>query len=759
MIIKRTLLILVIAHIVFNMKLIYAQNNKNVINGIISGKVIDVTTKQPLTGVNVYLLNNIHGAATDRQGNYIIENVPIGRYTITVKMIGYEQRTVADITVVPKRTTIINFELKLKAIELSEVTIKPEYFSKTNTFSVISETSIDNKEIRTTPGVPDMFRRLQSVAGIVRSTDFSPALIVRGSDPEDNLTLLENIEIYSPFHFSNLGGTIMSDGMSIIEPRLIQSVKLSTGGFGIKYGDRLSSVTQIALLEPEKRRINSNISMDMGGFSMSFSGPINSKISWLIAGRRGIWDLFMEMQGKDDHPKTIDIHTKIIYEPSTKHKLTFSALYVQDDYWRIKNDDDLGTIEEKKFRQIKKDLYAIGLNWRWLFSKNGYILLTPYLNFNNWKMNEGAIKNKDQFGYKNMEDFYGLKGEMTYRFLKNHTLLIGGDFRGIDSKYAKWSDLDTLRTGEIISPYNILFGPETSYKSAFYIQYSIIPFNWTELHWGLRNDYFEFNNENVISPRFGAIFNISRKTKINIAYGLYAQFPQFYKIFLNPLNKTLKTSKAIHYILGLDYLLRPDMQFRIEAFYKDLKYLPVSENDTSTIYASIGSGFAKGLEFTLTKKMTKNIYILINYTNTVSKRKENMNSSFYNFKYDSPHTINIMTTYKLNNWWEFSLTYRYASGLPYTPYDLSTRTQVGDFWYCEKSIINSNRLPNYQRLDLRIDRRFIFKSWNLSIFLEIWNLTNHPNLIMYEYNSDFTKKEAINSMFSFMPMFGIVAEF
>ncbi len=285
------------------------------------------------------------------------------------------------------------------------------------------------------------------------------------------------------------------------------------------------------------------------------------------------------------------------------------------------------------------------------------------------------------------------------------------------------------------------------------------PFAWVEVNVGLRSDYFEYTKDHVLSPRFGATFDVTEEIKINAAYGSFAQFPPFYKIFLDPANKNLKTSMATHYVLGLEYLLSPDLQMKIEAFYKDFEHLPVTENDTSKLYVSSGSGYTQGVELTLTKKMSENFYLLANYTYSSSKRKDQFHSSYYDFKYDSPHTMNVMASYKLSNWWEIGLTYRYASGLPYTPYDISTRSQIGNLWYCARGKINSERLPGYQRLDLRIDRRFIFESWNLSIFLEIWNLLDHSNIVMFEYNSDFSKMEAIKSMFQFMPMFGIAAEF
>ena len=217
------------------------------------------------------------------------------------------------------------------------------------------------------------------------------------------------------------------------------------------------------------------------------------------------------------------------------------------------------------------------------------------------------------------------------------------------------------------------------------------------------------------------------------------------------------------YLLQIAYVIDiyPKMQetyYKLKAYYKDLKDLPVAATDTSKVYESTGLGYAKGIELTLTKKMSDDLYLLLNYTYSHSRRQDSAILEEYDFDYDSPHILNVMATYKLGDWWEFGLIYRYASGLPYTPYDLSTLRQVNGTWYCDKAAKNSARLPDYQRLDIRIDHRFVFSTWNFSLYLEVWNLTNHDNITRYEYSADFSEKDPV-ILFTMMPMIGLATEF
>jgi outer membrane receptor protein involved in Fe transport len=732
---------------------------ENIIKSKICGNVIDKDTKQPLPYVNIWLEGTTTGTLSDTLGNFMFENIAVGSYNISASFAGYKQGTMSDIPVISKKITWISFELPINITQLKEVVVKPEVFSQNQNIGINSINSISNQEISKTPGVPDLFRRLQSVAGISKASDFSPALVVRGSDPEENITQIEGIQIYSPFHFSRLGAAASSDGMSILEPKLAQKVDISTGGFSAKYGDALSSVTEITLSEPEKRNLGGNVSFDMGGISSSVSGSVNNKLSWLWAGRLGLWEMFMKMQGKDSHPQTKDSHLKIVFEPSARHKFTVYFLYVNDIYWRVRNDNDLSEINEGKYRKVNKDMSSIGLTWRWLYNKKGYIQVTPYLNNNNWKMTEGPLSDKTKLGNENLENYYGIKTEFSYRLNPKHRFLIGTEYKAVATAYNKWSGLDTTRNGIIIAPYSINSGKENSFKYSSFAEYVYSPFDWLYFRGGLRQDYFEYINKSTLNPRFGAFCKINDKLRLDASYGVFSQFPQYNKIFLSPKNKALIPGKAEHYILGLEYLITKDLQVKIEVYYKGLKNLPVQLNDTSDNYISTGTGISKGIELTITKKMTENFYLLANYTLSKSTRKDSLAGKIYPFLYDARHTFNVIITYKHSKWWEFSIISRFASGFPYTPYDLSTRTEIGNKWTCRLGEKNSERLPDYLRIDIRIDRKFIFRNWNLCPYLEIWNVTNNANLMAYEYNYDFTRKEEVQTMFKFMPMVGISVVF
>ncbi len=722
--------------------------------GRIDGKIIDKETQQAISGATIRIINSKLGAISDKTGNFSIKNVPIGRYSLSASILGYEGQTISDFIVVTKRTNILNFELSPQIFKTDEIIVKPEFFQKEQNGNIISSSTIGYNELRISPGMPDLFKRIQFMPGISRSAESSSALIVRGGDPEENLTLIENIEVASPFHFSSMNGNLVNGSTSIIEPKLVQDVSISSGGFSAKYGDRLSSVSNIKIKEPEKNTLNADLSLDLAGLSAFISSPISNEISFTIAARRGILDLMLKMMDEKFTSRTYDFHTKILYEPTNLHSISFYALYAQDQIKGSQN-DDFG--EETTYSDLRKSQYSFGINWKYLFADNAYMIFTPYSNNTDWEMEHGKEYNKDAVIDKNLEKTNGLKTEFFYKYDEISKISFGFDIKSISADYFKKSDIDTMANGDIVSAYLIDFSSPKTIKSSAFLEYHISPFEWAKFNLGIRHDYFEYVNKSVFNPRLSASFKINENLNLNLASGLFTQFPQFYKIFMDQSNKALKPAESIHFISGIDYLINEISQIKLELFYKNFNKLAVQLADSAKVLQSSGRGRAYGIELSYIRQMSDNLYLLCNYTYSNSERKDTISDSFYKFKYDRPHSFNLMLTYKLGDWWEFGLTAAYSSGSPYTPMNLNTRRFENGNWYCDKGKRNSERLPDYFRIDCRAERRFVFEEWNLRAYLDLWNLSNNKNIFEYTWNQDFSKKKG-QVLFPFMPIIGIAAE-
>jgi len=172
-----------------------------------------------------------------------------------------------------------------------------------------------------------------------------------------------------------------------------------------------------------------------------------------------------------------------------------------------------------------------------------------------------------------------------------------------------------------------------------------------------------------------------------------------------------------------------------------------------------GSGYARGIEFYIQKKMSKNLVGSVAYTYSVSKRRDANILPEYDFEFDRPHNFTLVGGYKLSDKWQIGAKFQYASGSPYTP--VVGAVQKGGEWFAVDGEYNSARYPDYHRLDIRVDRRFHFRTWTLSAYLDLWNAYSRENVSSYRYDIDdngVITREATYD-FPMLPILGISAQF
>ena len=183
--------------------------------GTITGYVSDAKTGEALTGVNVIVveLKNV-GAATDVNGRFKI-SVPVNSYSLQASIIGYQTIIKTDVIVRTGSETHVVIKMSEAALELNQVTITPDFFDKAAVENNLSTVVLGSEEIRRSPGSDQDFQRiLQAMPGVNFSNDQSNELLVRGGAPDENLTIMDHMEIYSTNHYPNQlnsGGPISID--------------------------------------------------------------------------------------------------------------------------------------------------------------------------------------------------------------------------------------------------------------------------------------------------------------------------------------------------------------------------------------------------------------------------------------------------------------------------------------------------------------------------------------------------------------------
>ncbi|MBX2977394.1 MAG: carboxypeptidase-like regulatory domain-containing protein, partial [Ignavibacteriaceae bacterium] len=242
----------------------------------------------PIPGVNILLVDTPFGTVTDLKGNYNLRSIPVGNYRIRFSAIGYATKFF-NINVENNRTIELNVQLETEAIVVDEVEVIGKREREVNDTRT-SILDLDPKSAKILPGAAeDVLRTLQSLPGVLAPNDFSSQLVIRGSGPDQNLIIIDDVEIFNPYRLYGL--------ISMFNPDAVSEVNLITGGFAAKYGDRLSAVLDVANKEGDRfDRFKGSLNASIVSANIVVEGrnPLGINGSWMLNSRRTYYDLILE---------------------------------------------------------------------------------------------------------------------------------------------------------------------------------------------------------------------------------------------------------------------------------------------------------------------------------------------------------------------------------------------------------------------------------------------------------------------------------
>lgn len=784
--------------------------------GGIRGVVIDSHTEQALPGVNVYILDSGIGTATDNEGRFILDGLTPGSYHVRFEMMGYKPQTKLNLPVSPDRDLELTIRLQRTVLEMQDIVVTPDFFKKAKD-AVISDRSVDFTEIISDPGSSmDVQRMMQTLPSVVSGTDQYNEVIVRGGAPGENLFVMDHIEIPNPNHFGDQGSGGGPIGM--LNPLFISEVDFYAGSFPVRYGDKASSVMDIQLREGNRKKRELEIDMAMHGIGAMAEGPIQKgKGSYLFSYHKSYLDLIIASIGMTAVPKYYSLQGKVAYDLNQKHKLIWNGLYGSD---KISIEEDAYTdISNIYLVDVKGHEYATGISWKGLWSENLYSLLTLYKVENYW-WNKVSTGEKGLIALKDdTESNLALKGDLVYRVSPRSEITTGFSIKNLDYRYHNWSDADTvfgyhyyLDGGTVAReltdwPYpgrvdSVVAVAELEYydiweinrriesrKWAAHFQYKWNPLPRVTLISGLRYDYFAYTGFSSLSPRLGVSCHFTPVTRLNFGIGRHYQSPVNHYLALNPVNSKLKSKYSDQVVLGFEHLFARDIRGTIELYcrrYNDIP-IPVSMLTADSLdrsdneYVNAGKGHVEGIELFVQKKLYDRFHWILSYSYYVSKREDpRYPGKEYISSYDFRNVFTFVLGYKEDlrerSWYrrikdqrwykwtawllpfadeiEISLRWRYLDGKPYTRQQFDPYTRR---WYISaRQPYNTERFPDYHRLDLMLGRRFIFQKVNLVVFLDIQNAYNRNNIWDYSYTNDGNKE--VIYQYKLMPVGGFTLE-
>jgi len=694
-----------------------------------------------------------------------------------------------DVTLTANSDLRVDMELSVEAIEFEEVIFTAERVR----FEEMVETSRINltmKEIKSAPAFveADLFRTLQMMPGVQAPNDFSSALVVRGGSPDENLVLLDGIEIYNPFHLGGIFSTFNADALA--------NAEFMAGGFPSQYGNRNSSVLEITSKEGNSkkallfkdRRISDywNLSQLQGEVSLLSSkflaeGPIRNG-SWMFAWRRTYYDQLARLyySFKNDEPLGAyyfrDIHGKVIYNLSSTDRLVF-ATYNGRDFANVELEGEGGGVNF----DLSWGNNTYSVQWRHVPNSRFISLLSLANTSYDWDFNLGVTMIDTSAGEvsTNIVQTVGLndwtvKERLEWFLNTKHTITTGFEVKTLGMK---------LR--EVVGDLPMFQREQSPYIIGIYAQDRWQPGPLLSLQPGVRLTKYELHPGLYIEPRLGFKYFLNSDLALKGSWGIYRQFlftsssdDQILSPvdFWLPVPRENTAQSAQHFILGLEQWVREGFFVSLVAYYKPYDtLLDINPHGDPTIEEDDfieGTGTAWGVEF-LAKKSRGKLSGWLGYTYARLQREVDFNSDgqvsqsvgeIYNPKYDRPHTLNAVISYRLGAKNSIGLTVSLSSGQPYTPVWGKTYTQSGFGSYTNPyenlrtlpGRKNSARLPTYFRSDISWSRDIKWFGIPGKFKFQVINFTNHFNILLYSWDhSRSPSKVTAVSMFPLLPTFGL----
>ncbi|RJP69211.1 MAG: hypothetical protein C4539_07940 [Ignavibacteriales bacterium] len=567
----------------------------------------------PVVGANVQVINSASGAVTDNNGDYAIGKLPAGKYKIRFSAIGYRTDTL-DVFISHGRTTILNVTLKETSIEIDEVEIVGNKIQKQSD----TRTSVINlkpESARILPGaVQDILRTLQSLPGVLAMNDFSSQLVIRGSGPDQNLMIMDDVEVFNPYR---LYGVI-----SMFNPDAVADVSLITGGFPARYGDRLSAVLDIRNREGIKNSSftgNLNASIVAANIVLEGKNPFDIKGSWLINSRRTYYDLVIEpfvkkaklVEENTAFPNFYDIQTKLVFGPFSGHRFLLNGILSRDGVHIVTGEERV-TPDSVAVKDVTKNDLA-SFAWHYAPSSKflNKLIFSWYRNGGDAALESETLDpslNRDAFkdalpdtlspyllGFGFTSNYYYWKYSVDEKLLYNwgeNEFEAGAGVDFIKTKVDFEFDLSPEFKAIIASaPFfravlDNLADVKIYNRYRFYVQNNFKVSENFYLNPGIRADYYNLLDKLYLAPRISFSYAFDNTTTLRFVWGIFFQSPGYEKMrdsqrlldLSDKYTKNLEAEKATHYVLSLERWLTEEWRFKFETYYKNFSNLIVQKN-------------------------------------------------------------------------------------------------------------------------------------------------------------------------------------
>ncbi|MDA3894462.1 MAG: TonB-dependent receptor [Salinivirgaceae bacterium] len=739
----------------------------NMYKQTVRGTVIDQDSKTPIIGANVIIIGSdpIMGSSTDLDGNFRIDDVPVGRIMVQISYLGYEKKTIPNIVVGSGKETVMSIEILESIIKLDDITVKATSRKQEalNEMATVSAKVFTVEETKRYAGTfNDPARMVSSFAGVTGDPSGNNDIIVRGNSPRGILWKLEGVEIPNPNHFADEGAS--GGPINALNSAMLANSDFFSGAFAPEYGNAYSGVFDMKLRSGNNEKREYSFSGGALGFDGTMEGPfkpgyggsylINYRYSSLgVLDDLGIVDFF-------GVPKYQDVSFKFNFP--TKNAGSFSLFGLgglsgiaqkavdenNEDYVR----------EEGKFTA---GLGVVGLSHTYpindkTFVKN-MLSVSGTQNQANYSERNSNGEMVETYHDKFENSNYKLSSCFNTKINARNRIKAGVVYTGLN--YDVFEEYDDKVDG------NFTTGLNTEGNSGLLQGYV----NWKHrlnddltLISGIHYMHFLFNDSKSLEPRLGMEYRFSPLQSFTLGFGLHSKVENLsvYNVqvldnnndYIKP-NTKLELAKSLHMVAGYKHQFTPNLHFKTEVYYQHLYDVAV-ENDANSPFvlnnymsgytdrALVNEGIGRnyGLEMTLERFFANQFYFLATASVFDSKFTA-MDNVEHNSRFNSKYASNFLIGKEFNIGDEsknrtISINAKgtFIGGAYYTPINLEASIADGQEVLDMANYLNK-KADNVFKADVAVSYRRDRKKTTHEFKIDVQNVSNNQAVVDEYYDS------------------------
>ena len=730
----------------------------------VRGIVVDARGGEVLARVRVQLTGTSHQAATDSEGRFSFSDVASGDYTLHVETVGY-------------RLLKRDFSIGADEIKEFQVVLSPDTFRRTDSVEVKadpfelrqaaapSELNLSDAEIKNlgTVLVDDPVRAVQSLPGVVANNDYYSQFSVYAAPYGTVGLYLDNILLHSPYH--TIEGINEAGSISILSGDSMEDLSLMPLAFPARYADRIGSALDVHTREGSRTKPSFRVAASAAQTNVLGEGPLGTakRGSWMASARKS-YAQYIAGRLTDDPSQAfgyLDGQAKITYDLTPRQHLTLSVMDALTNYDHSRAISRVGVNS-----LIWADYHVTLAHAGWSYAAGSKLLITADGAYMREKYDD---QNRDRrpLGAGYYGEWVG-NASATWYWSGKNALEAGWSARRMRVDGFEYQYIGTSANVRVADQFR-----GNAVRQGGYAQQS-----WSgwkgrlRLATGFRVDGEDLPGPKPVSPHAALGVQLAPATHLELGWGQYVQFPELQVLGSPAGGVRILPERSHHYVASLDQHLSRFTRLHVEAYQRENRdgiARPLLDprmingvvmlGPLSPPYYNSVRGYSRGVQVLLQSRSANRLSGWVSYTLGYARNRDGVEHTSYWSDYDQRHTVNTYLSYRITPSVNLSGKWIYGSANPIP--GLYRKSADGQYYLTWQR--NETRLPAYQRLDLRVNKSFVFDRWKLTLYGELINAANHRNVRFTSFNSADAKTGRANitiqRVFPILPSGGVMLEF